>query len=154
MESSIIDTNKRKRTVEQDNEEAFTDLVVIGITCTSNGLLGFHNETVLTSMEYASSYVFKDGSSIPQDKLGNELVFSKRIEGSDMRPFVTHCRGGVVINDLEKQPPFPNLFVNYYSSRQYNSAVPKRKEVTPLNGRVIGFVNLIVESDTDTIREM
>lgn len=141
-------TNKRKRTTPDE-----TDLVVIGITCFSmSGNICSTNETVLASLEDACSFTFKDGTTIPPSKIGNDFVFTKMIDLYDMRPFILHCRGGVAINDPdhEKQPPFPHLFINYYNSRQYRHDRPKRKEITPLKGRVIGFINLFADIKSGT----
>lgn len=133
---------KRKRT-----EEDFEELVVVGITNTiSTGFLGPSNETVVATLDDACSYTFKSGATIDRASFfesNGHVIYTKAIESSEIRAFVDHCRGGVKVHDHEKQPKVPQLFINTYNSRSYNENLPKRKQVHHLNGRVVGFINLI-----------
>ena len=135
-------TNKRKREREDDR------LVVIGITnCISTRMLCYANEFVTAPLLVACSYPFKDGSTIDATALeeedGPSVVITKVVSPEDIRPIVAHCRGGIRINDHEKVPPTSQLFINHYNSREHNPNLPRRKQVHALEGRVVGFVNLI-----------
>lgn len=115
-------TKKRKRTSE--------DLVIIGITNMSSLSQSLSNEMVVTSLQDACSYTFKDGSTIDPTAFkeeGDHVVITKVINPGDIRPFVTHCRGDIRLDDHEKVAKTPQLFINTYNSRGHNPNLPRRK---------------------------
>ena len=149
-------TNKRKRSPEE--EEDHRHLVVIGITsCISTRMLCTANELVVAPLLDACSYTFKDGSTIDatalEDGQSNSIVITKVINAEDIRPFVTHCRGNISINDHENVPKTSQLFINHYNSRGHNLNLPRRKQVHSLQGRVVGFINLLTNESTQTVTE-
>jgi hypothetical protein len=150
-----MDNNKRKRYTEEEDQR----LVVIGITsCISTRMLCTANELVVAPLLDACSYTFKDGSTINATALedghsSSSIVITKVINPEDIRPFVTHCRGNVKINDHEKVPKTSQLFINHYNSREHNPNLPLRKQVHSLQGRVVGFINLFTNESTQSVME-
>jgi hypothetical protein len=141
-------TKKRKRTP--------VNLVIVGITNMSSLSQSLSNEMVVTPLQDACSYIFKDGSTIDPTAFkeeGDHVVVTKVINHDEYRPFVTHCRGNIRLDDNEKVPKTPQLFINTYNSRGHNPNLPRRKPIQSLQGRVVGFINLFTNERPDALKE-